>query len=282
MATTRGAHLPRAHRATVRRASASGHGRYNTSPHQTAFCVSVEARHRPPPGFCRGPRQHGPDDHDPATAARPVRPGMFRCERAGGVLQYGHTEVSIDPARLSGLYPAAVICEVMDTDGSMARLPRLLEAAEHDLALAVRDSLPTACAPNGSLNGGGAADANALRHLSGVRLSLEAEWRGARRAVGCHRSGRAGAGARALPVPDGRRSGRRGAIAVPSSRSRWSASQQNARGFCSIFCRRGGHGLVNKLCAYELQDGGRTRLSQPAAGFLPDQRPGMGPRFCAS
>jgi 3,4-dihydroxy 2-butanone 4-phosphate synthase/GTP cyclohydrolase II len=53
----------------------------------------------------------------------------------------GHTEASVDLARLAGLYPAAVICEVMDTDGSMARLPRLLEIArEHDLAvITVRD-----------------------------------------------------------------------------------------------------------------------------------------------
>ena len=119
---------------------------HNTSPHQTAFCVSVEARHRTTTGISAADRANTVlTIIDPATKPHDlVRPGhMFPLRaRAGGVLQRtGHTEASIDLARLSGLYPAAVICEVMDTDGSMARLPRLLEvAAEHDLkVLAVRD-----------------------------------------------------------------------------------------------------------------------------------------------
>ena len=68
-----------------------------------------------------------------------LRPGHLYTLRAseGGVLRRaGHTEASVDLARMAGLYPAAVICEIMDQDGSMARLPRLIEVAKaHDLRM---------------------------------------------------------------------------------------------------------------------------------------------------
>ncbi|MBT9149527.1 MAG: Riboflavin biosynthesis protein RibBA [Dehalococcoidia bacterium] len=102
----------------------------NTSPFDSAFTVSVEARHKVTTGVSA---------HDRATtvkclidpAARPddlVCPGhMFPLRsREGGVLvRAGHTEASVDLARLAGLYPAAVICEIMNDDGTMARLPDL-------------------------------------------------------------------------------------------------------------------------------------------------------------
>ncbi len=73
----------------------------------------------------------GPDDF--------LRPGHLYTLRAseGGVLRRaGHTEASVDMARMAGLYPAAVICEIMDQDGSMARLPRLIEVSKaHDLRI---------------------------------------------------------------------------------------------------------------------------------------------------
>jgi 3,4-dihydroxy 2-butanone 4-phosphate synthase/GTP cyclohydrolase II len=119
---------------------------HNTSPHQTAFCVSVEARHLTTTGISAADRAATVRVLiDPAT--RPddlLRPGhMFPLRaRNGGVLKRaGHTEASVDLARLAGLDPAAVICEIMDADGSMARLPRLVELArQHGLKLlTVRD-----------------------------------------------------------------------------------------------------------------------------------------------
>jgi 3,4-dihydroxy 2-butanone 4-phosphate synthase/GTP cyclohydrolase II len=119
---------------------------HNTSPHQTAFCVSVEARHRTTTGISAADRAATVQALiDPATRpADLLRPGhMFPLRaRNGGVLKRaGHTEASVDLARLAGFSPAAVICEIMDADGSMARLPRLAEVAhEHDLKLVtVRD-----------------------------------------------------------------------------------------------------------------------------------------------
>ena len=104
--------------------------RNNTSRNSTAFTVSVEARDKVTTGISVFDRAHTiktvldvntrPDEL--------VRPGhMFPIRgRDGGVLvRAGHTEAIIDLARLAGLYPAGVICEVMNEDGTMARLPQL-------------------------------------------------------------------------------------------------------------------------------------------------------------
>ena len=113
----------------------------NTSAHETAFCVSVEARKGTTTGISAHDRAATVQALiDPETTPGDLlRPGhMFPLRaRNGGVLKRaGHTEAAVDLARLAGLYPAGVLCEVMDDDGQMARLPRLVEfAREHDLAV---------------------------------------------------------------------------------------------------------------------------------------------------
>ena len=119
----------------------------NTAPRSTAFTVSIEARHGVTTGISAHDRAHtirvATDPH-----ARPhdlVSPGHVFPLRAveGGVLaRPGHTEGSIALARLAGLRPAAVICEVMSADGTMARMPELRAfAARHDLPLVTIASL---------------------------------------------------------------------------------------------------------------------------------------------
>lgn len=104
--------------------------RENTSPFDSAFTVSVEARYRVTTGISARDRATTVKVLIDPTA-RPddvVCPGhMFPLRaREGGVLvRAGHTEASVDLTRLAGLYPAAVICEVMNDDGTMARLPDL-------------------------------------------------------------------------------------------------------------------------------------------------------------
>jgi 3,4-dihydroxy 2-butanone 4-phosphate synthase/GTP cyclohydrolase II len=119
---------------------------HNTSAHQTAFCVSIEAKHRTTTGISAADRAVTVlTAIDPATRPEDLlRPGHTFPLRArtGGVLKRaGHTEASIDLTRATGLYPAAVICEVMDEDGSMARLPRLEEVGrQHGIPIiTVRD-----------------------------------------------------------------------------------------------------------------------------------------------
>jgi len=104
--------------------------RENTSRFSTAFTVSVEAKRGVSTGISAADRAETIKAIiDPATQAEDlVLPGhMFPLRaREGGVLvRSGHTEAIVDLTRLAGLYPAGVLCEIMNEDGSMARLPQL-------------------------------------------------------------------------------------------------------------------------------------------------------------
>lgn len=104
--------------------------RHNTSHFDSAFTVSVEARHKVTTGISAADRSATVQVLiDPATRPEDIAyPGhMFplRARKGGVLVRAGHTEASVDLTRLAGLYPAAVICEVMNDDGTMARLPDL-------------------------------------------------------------------------------------------------------------------------------------------------------------
>ena len=107
----------------------------NESPMQTPFTVTIEARHGVTTGVSAHDRAHTIQVAvDPSSGPRDlVQPGHVNPLKAkpGGVLERtGHTEASVDLARLAGLYPAGVICEVMNDDGSMARVPDLVAYCE--------------------------------------------------------------------------------------------------------------------------------------------------------
>lgn len=112
----------------------------NTDIHKTAFTVSIDAADCKTgiSAFERAATIH--KVLDPASKAEDFnRPGhVFPLEsREGGVLvRAGHTEAAVDLARMAGLYPAGVICEIMSEDGSMARVPELIEyKKKYDLKL---------------------------------------------------------------------------------------------------------------------------------------------------
>ncbi|RMG43796.1 MAG: bifunctional 3,4-dihydroxy-2-butanone-4-phosphate synthase/GTP cyclohydrolase II [Acidobacteria bacterium] len=113
----------------------------NTTKFQTAFCVSIEARHGTTTGISAADRAATVRAAiDPATRPEDLlRPGHMFPLRAvnGGVLRRaGQTEAAVDLARLAGLYPAGVICEVMNEDGTMARVPDLERfCARHGLKM---------------------------------------------------------------------------------------------------------------------------------------------------
>ena len=108
----------------------------NGTRHQTAFTVSIEAK----TGITTGISAHD-RAHTVAVAINPdngrddiVTPGHIfpLVAREGGALvRAGHTEAAVDIARLGGLNPAGVICEIMNDDGTMARLPELVAFAQH-------------------------------------------------------------------------------------------------------------------------------------------------------
>ena len=115
--------------------------RSNASRHQTAFTVSIEAREGITTGISAADRARTvavaiDPAYGPADIATPghVFPLVAR---DGGVLERtGHTEAAVDIARLAGLAPAGVICEIMNDDGTMARLPDLVKFAQfHNLKI---------------------------------------------------------------------------------------------------------------------------------------------------
>ena len=113
----------------------------NTSLKGTPFTISVDARKNTTTGISAYDRaQTVKVIIDPATKpddlARPGHIFPLISQKGGVLVRAGHTEAAIDLARLAGLYPAGVLCEIMDEDGHMARLPQLSRfAQEHNLKI---------------------------------------------------------------------------------------------------------------------------------------------------
>ena len=113
----------------------------NTSQFGTAFCEAIDARigrhHR---HLGARPRPHHSGSHrsrDQASdLARPGHVFPLRARKGGVLVRAGQTEASVDLARLAGLIPAGIICEIMKDDGSMARVPDLIEfCREHEMKM---------------------------------------------------------------------------------------------------------------------------------------------------
>ena len=104
----------------------------NTSRFGTPFCESIDATKASPQGF---PRRTGRipfwwrwrHDAKPSDLARPGHVFPLRSREGGVLVRAGQTEASVDLARMAGFEPGGVICEIMNADGSMARVPQLTE-----------------------------------------------------------------------------------------------------------------------------------------------------------
>ncbi len=113
----------------------------NTARHSTAFTVSIEAKHGVTTGISAQDRAATikavlDPTTQPEDLARPGHIFPIRAREGGVLVRAGHTEAIVDLAKLSGFYPAGVICEIMNDDGSMARLPQLKGiAARHGLKI---------------------------------------------------------------------------------------------------------------------------------------------------
>ncbi|MFV1878153.1 3,4-dihydroxy-2-butanone-4-phosphate synthase [Nioella sp.] len=121
----------------------------NSSRHETAFTVSIEAREGVSTGISAADRALTVKTAiDPqCTAADIATPGHvfpLRARRGGVLVRAGHTEAGCDVARLAGHYPSSVICEIMKEDGTMARLPDLVDyARKHGLKIGTISDLIT-------------------------------------------------------------------------------------------------------------------------------------------
>src|SRR5438876_8945827 len=113
----------------------------NTSVFGTAFCESIDARDGVTTGISAADRTRtilqaiDPNCH-PSDLARPGHIFPLRAREGGVLVRAGQTEASVDLARMAGLAPAGVICEIMNEDGTMARVPHLEEFCQkHDLKM---------------------------------------------------------------------------------------------------------------------------------------------------
>ena len=115
--------------------------RENSSSFGTAFTVSIEARRGVTTGISAADRSHTiqvaiADETTARDLARPGHVFPLRARKGGVLVRAGQTEGSVDLARLAGLKPAGVICEIMNDDGTMARMPQLKEFAQrHQLKI---------------------------------------------------------------------------------------------------------------------------------------------------
>jgi 3,4-dihydroxy 2-butanone 4-phosphate synthase / GTP cyclohydrolase II len=113
----------------------------NTSMYGTAFCEAIDAREGVTTGISAYDRSHTIKVAiDPATRtsdlARPGHVFPLRAKRGGVLVRAGQTEASVDLARLAGMIPAGIICEIMREDGTMARIPDLIEfCKQHDMKM---------------------------------------------------------------------------------------------------------------------------------------------------
>jgi len=108
---------------------------FNSSRHETAFTTSIEAREGVTTGISAADRALTVSvaidpENGPAEIATPGHVFPLRARHGGVLVRAGHTEAAVDISRLAGKTPAGVICEIMNEDGSMARLPDLVKVAQ--------------------------------------------------------------------------------------------------------------------------------------------------------
>ena len=119
----------------------------NTTRLNTAFCVTIEAKHAVSTGISASDRAATvrtaiDPNTKPSDLARPGHMFPLRARDGGVMVRAGQTEAAVDLARISGLYPAGVICEIMNEDGTMARVPELTKfAKKHGLLMITIEDL---------------------------------------------------------------------------------------------------------------------------------------------
>jgi 3,4-dihydroxy 2-butanone 4-phosphate synthase/GTP cyclohydrolase II len=240
----------------------------NESPFGTAFTVSIEAREGITTGISAHDRAHTIQVAiDPGAHPRDlVQPGHIFPLKAkpGGVLERtGQTEAAVDLARLAGLNPAGVICEVMNDDGTMARVPDLVRyCAEHGLRMITVADLIAYRRRNDKLIER-VAEANMPTKFGDFRVIGFRSLVDGKHHVAMVKGEVEGRGEVLVRVHSECLTGdvfRCAATAGSSSRTRCCASSARARGCCSTWRRRAGASGCSTSCA---PTSSRRRASTP-------------------